>query len=139
MKTFKQFVVENDKPDEKTHWMSGKELSNHIPKTAHKHIVNSREHGILSNHNQAHGGSGQLQYRIHTKHYGNYKVRSVQAASAKKDEHGYIHHATFNLTKNSASAREGGHVKTHPEKKVTIPWHTSPEKSKEHEKRAERV
>ena len=138
MITFKEFITEEDKPDEKTHWMSGKELSGHIPKTAHKHIVQSKEHQSLSNHNQIHGGSGDLQYRIHTKHYDHFKVRSVQAASAKKDKDGYTHHATFDLTKNHATAREGSHLKTNSEKKVTLPWHASDEKIKEHERMAER-
>jgi hypothetical protein len=62
----------------------------------------------------------------------------VQAASAKKDKNGYTHHATFNLSKNSAYAREGGHLKTNNEKKLTLPWHTSDEKTKEHERMAER-
>lgn len=138
MITFKKFITENDKPDEKTEWMSNKELSKHIPKTAHKHIVNSKEHKTLSTQNQANGGSGDLQYRIHTKHYSGstYKQRSVQVASAKKDKDGYIHHATFDIHRNSASVKE--HVKTHPEKKLTLPWHTSDEKTKEHERMAMR-
>lgn len=134
---FKQFITESDKPDEKTHWMSGKELSQHIPKTAHKHIANHSEHQSLQNHNIAHGGNGDLHYRIHTTHYTDkYKTRSVQAASSKKDKDGYTHHATFDLHNNSAKYREGSHEKTNAEKKITLPWHTSDEKTKEHEKRA---
>jgi predicted secreted Zn-dependent protease len=114
--------------------MSGKELSNHVHKTAIKHIVSSDEHRSLSNHNQAHGGSGDLQYRIHTKHYGGGKgFQSVQAASAKKDKDGYTHHVTFNLHKNSASTQPESHLKTHAEKKITLPWHTSSEDVKKHE------
>lgn len=139
MITFKQFITEAPDSEHKTAWMSGKELSNHVPKTAIKHMTNSDEHRSLSNHNQIHGGSGDLQYRIHTKHYGDtVNFKSVQAASAKKDKDGYTHHVTFTLHKNSAYARPDSHLKTHAEKKVTVPWHTSDEKTKEYERMAER-
>jgi hypothetical protein len=136
MITFKEFITENEDRVEKTDWMSNKELAKHIPKTAHKHIVYSREHEILSNHNMANGGSGHLQYRVHTTHHANstYKQRSVQVASAKKDKDGYIHHASFYISGHSARPQE--HVKTHPEKKLTLPWHTSDEKTKDHERMA---
>ena len=139
MITFKEFITEAPDSEHKTAWMSGKELSDHVPKTAIKHIVNSDEHRILSNHNLAHGGSGHLQYRIHTKHYGGGKgFQSVQAASSKKDEDGYTHHATFDIHKNSARVVPESHVKTHAEKKITLPWHTSSENVKKHEKAQER-
>ncbi len=139
MITFKEFITEAPDSEHKTAWMSGKELSDHVPKTAIKHIVNSDEHRSLSNHNLAHGGSGHLQYRIHTKHYGGGKgFQSVQAASAKKDKDGYTHHATFDIHKNSAKAQPESHLKTHAEKKLSLPWHTSDEKTKEHERMAER-
>jgi hypothetical protein len=137
MITFKEFITEAPDSEHKTAWMSGKELSNHVHKTAIKHIVNSDEHRSLSNHNLAHGGSGDLQYRVHTKNYGgSVNFKSVQAASAKKDKDGYTHHATFDIHKNSAKAQPESHLKTHAEKKLSLPWHTSDEKTKDHERMA---
>lgn len=134
MISFKEFIAENeDKPDEKTEWMSGKELAKHVPKTAIKHISKDRSHEILRTHNVTHGGSGDLAYRIHTSHYGNYKKRSVQAASNKKDKDGYTHHATYDLHGHSATLQPGSHLKTHAEKKLSLPWHTSSEDVKKHE------
>jgi len=117
---FKQFISEEK--DFTTEWMSGSELSKHIPKTAVKHIRDSKEHNILTNHDIANGGTGQLMYRIHTKHYGNsYKTQTVQAASTKEDKDGFTHHVSYDIIRHSAKAHS--HLKTSLEKKQTLPWH----------------
>lgn len=120
MLALKQFILE-EQDTTTSKWMDGKELVKHIPKTAVKHIVNSQEHTSLTNHNLAHGGSGNLQYRIHTKAYGDYKMRTVQAASPVKDKDGFTHHASFYIIRNSARPQD--HLKTSIEKKLTIPWY----------------
>jgi len=120
MRNFIEYVKESE--DEHTsEWMSSSDLAKHIPKTALKQIHASKEHRILANHDLAHGGSGHLHYRIKTKSYDNFKVRKVQVASSKKDEDGYTHHASYHLGSRSASPYE--HVKTHYQRKVTVPWH----------------
>lgn len=129
MKNFKEFVNESDS-EERTEWMSGKEISKHIPKTAHKHIVHSDEYKGLQNHDYAHGGSGNLYYRLHTKHYGTYKDKHVEVASGRKDKDGFTHHTKYYLISRSAR-NEGGRVKTHTERKVTVPFHWDSDKVKQ--------
>ena len=119
---FKEFIKESAE-EHTSEWMSSQELAKHIPKTAHKQIHKSKEHGILMNHDLAHGGSGHLKYRIKTKTYDKeHKIRDVQVASAKKDKDGFKHHASFALYSRSAKAFQ--HHKTNMEKKITVPWHT---------------
>lgn len=131
MKTFKEYVIENEEGEHTTEWMSGKELSKHISKTAHKKIVYSDEHKGIQNHDLAHGGSGNLHYRIHTKSYGGtFKTKRVEVASAKKDKDGFIHHTKFGVMSRSAS-NEGGRMKTHKERKVTVPFHWNDDKIKQ--------
>ena len=107
-------------------WMSGHDLANHIPKTAVKHIKQSKEHIILTNHDLAHGGSGNLYYRIHTKVYGNYKTHTVQAASSQEDSDGFTHHVSYDIIRNSAKAHS--HMKTNTERKITVPFHQKVDK-----------
>jgi hypothetical protein len=120
MKKFKEYINEAEE-EHTSEWMSSSELGKHIPKTAHKQIHKSKEHGILMNHDLAHGGSGHLRYRVKTKSYDGFKVKKVQVASSKKDKDGFTHHATFGLAAKSAYPHD--HMKTHPERKVTVPWH----------------
>lgn len=119
MLNLKQFIAEQDKTT--TEWMSGSELAKQVPKTVVKHIRQSREHDILTNHDLAHGGNGHLHYRIHTKSYGNYKTQSVQAASSQKDKEGFTHHVTYDIIRRTARPRD--HVKTSMERMITVPWH----------------
>lgn len=130
MKTFKKYIIENEEGEHTTEWMSSKELAKHIPKTAHKQIVYSDEHKGLQNHDLAHGGSGHLHYRIRTvsKSYGT--IKRVEVASAKKDKDGFTHHTKYSLLNRSAR-NEGGRVKTHKERKVTVPFHWSNDKVKQ--------
>lgn len=119
---FKEFIKESAE-EHTSEWMSSQELAKHIPKTAHKQIHKSKEHGILMNHDLAHGGSGHLKYRIKTKTYDKtHEMKDIQVASAKKDKDGFTHHASFALYSRSAKAFR--HDKTSMEKKLTIPWHT---------------
>lgn len=127
MFTFKHFMLEEDS-DKKTEWMTGSELAKHIPKTAISNIQKSKEHSILTNHDLAHGGNGQLHYRIHTKTYGNYKAHSVQVASSIPDKDGFTHHVTYNLIKNSATIQPQSHLKTNTERKLTLPFHQKVDK-----------
>lgn len=123
MKKFKEFINENEEGEHTTEWMSGKELSKHISKTAHKHIVYSDEHKGIQNHDLAHGGSGNLHYRIHTKSYGGtFKTKRVEVASSKKDKDGFIHHTKYGVY-NRTATNEGGRLKTNKERKVTVPFH----------------
>jgi len=120
MLSLKRFIFEEQNTST-SNWMDGNSLSKHIPKTAIKHIVNSKEHNILVNHNIVHGGDGNLHYRIHTKSYGDYKTQTVQAASSKEDADGFTHHVSFDIIKNSATPQSI--MKTSIEKKLTIPFH----------------
>lgn len=117
---FKEFIKESAE-EHTSEWMSSQELAKHIPKTAHKQIHKSKEHRLLMNHDLAHGGSGHLHYRIKTKSYDGFKLKKVQVASSKKDKEGFTHHASYHLGSRSATPDE--HVKTHYERKVTVPWH----------------
>lgn len=119
MLNLKQFITEEDKAT--SEWMSGSDLARHVSKTVVKHIRQSKEHNILTNHDLAHGGNGHLQYRIHTKSYGNYKTHSVQAASSQKDKDGFTHHITYDIIRRTAKPRDL--VKTSMEKKITLPFY----------------
>lgn len=130
MKKFKEYILESEEGEHTTEWMSGKDLAKHIPKTAHKQIVHSDEHKGIQNHDVAHGGSGQLHYRIHTKSYGGtFKTKRVEVASAKKDKEGFTHHTKYSVL-NRTATNEGGRVKTHKERKVTVPFHWSNDRIK---------
>jgi len=119
MNSFIKYIKESE--EHTSEWMSSSDLAKHIPKTAHKQIQKSKEHGILKNHDLAHGGSGHLRYRIKTKSYDGWENKNVQIASTKKDKDGFTHHATFGLAARSAYLHN--HMKTHSERKVTVPWH----------------
>lgn len=124
MLNFKEFITEENKTT--SEWMSGHELAKHVPKTAIKHIQQSKEHNILTNHDLAHGGSGNLHYRIHTKSYGDYKTHTVQAASSQEDKDGFTHHVSYDIIRNSAKAHS--HMKTNANKKITVPFHKKVDK-----------
>lgn len=122
---FKQFISEEDNKTT-SDWMSGEELAKHIPKTAIKHIRLSKEHNILVNHDLAHGGNGQLHYRIHTKSYGTYNTHTVQAASSQEDKDGFTHHVSYDIIRNTAKAHS--HMKTSNERKMTVPYYQKVDK-----------
>jgi hypothetical protein len=119
MKSFIQCIRESE--EHASEWMSSSDLAKHISKTAHKQIHKSKEHRILMNHDLAHGGSGHLHYRIKTKSYDGFEIKKVQAASSKKDKDGFTHHASYHLGVRSAIPAD--HMKTHYQRKVTVPWH----------------